>query len=205
MTRIIVGIAGASGAIYGVRLLQVLREAGVETHVIVSAGASTTIAHELHCSVADVTALADVVHDERDLAASIASGSFRVDGMVVAPCSIKVLSGVANSYDDSLIVRAADVRLKERQRLVLLVRETPLHVGHLELMVRAARAGAIIFPPVPSHYVQPATVDDLVDHTVMRVCDQLGIAAELSPRWTGLPDESDVGSRPDGRNHPTAP
>lgn len=194
MARIIVGIAGASGAIYGVRLLQVLRKADVETHLIVSSGAETTIAHELDWSIEDIISLADVVHDERDLAASIASGSFRVDGMVVAPCSIKVLSGVANSYDDSLIVRAADVRLKERQPLVLMVRETPLHIGHLKLMVQAAEAGAIIFPPVPSHYVQPATVEDLVDHTVMRVCDQLGIATELSPRWTGLSGGAGAGA-----------
>ncbi len=190
--RVIVGITGASGSVYGLRLLQVLHDVeGVECHAIVSAGARTTIAHELACNVGAVEGLADVVHDDRDLAASVASGSFRVDGMVIAPCSIKVLSGIAHSYADTLVVRAADVRLKERQPLVLLVRETPLHLGHLRLMTAAAELGAVIFPPAPSMYIRPGTVDDLVDHTVMRVCDQLGVATDLSLRWQGLTEPSD--------------
>lgn len=189
MRRIVVAITGASGSIYGLRTVEVLAKAGdVETHLIVSKGAATTIQHELDRSVSDITALADVIHDDGDLAASIASGSFRVDGMVIAPCSIKTLSGIAHCYDDNLVVRAADVRLKERQPLVLLVREAPLHLGHLRAMTAAAEAGAIIFPPVPSLYNRPTTIDELVDHTIMRVCDQLGIETDLSGRWNGLPD-----------------
>ena len=189
MRRIVVAITGASGSIYGFRALEVLSKVGdVETHLIVSKGAATTMLHELDRPLSDVTALADVVHDDGDLAASLASGSFRVDGMVIAPCSIKTLSGIANSYDDNLVVRAADVRLKERQPLVLLLREAPLHVGHLRLMLAAAEAGAVIFPPVPAMYNRPTSIDDLVDHTVMRVCDQLGIDTDLSTRWHGLHD-----------------
>ncbi len=187
MRRIVVAIPGASGSVYGFRALEVLAKASdVETHLIVTKGAATTARHELDRPLTDITGLADVVHDDEDLAASIASGSFRVDGMVVAPCSIKTLSGIANSYDDNLVVRAADVRLKERQPLVLLVREAPLHLGHLRLMVAAAEAGAVIFPPVPAMYNRPASIDDLVDHTIMRVCDQLGIETDLSARWHGL-------------------
>lgn len=187
MRRVIIAITGASGTIFGVRMLEVLRDlGGIETHLIMSAGAEATMRHEIDRSPADIAALADVVHDDGDLAASIASGSFRVDAMAVAPCSIKTLSGIANSYDDNLVVRAADVRLKERQPLLLLVRETPLHVGHLRLMTQAAEAGAIIFPPVPSMYINPKNIGDLVEHTVMRALDQLGIATELSTRWTGL-------------------
>jgi 4-hydroxy-3-polyprenylbenzoate decarboxylase len=186
MRRVIVAITGASGSIFGVRALEVLRNVeDVETHLVVSAGAATTISYELDRSVADIEDLADVVHSDRDLSASIASGSFRVHGMIVAPCSVKTLSGVAHSYDDTLTVRAADVRLKERQPLVLVVRETPLHLGHLRNMAAAAEAGAVIFPPVPSMYIRPSTIDDLVDHTIMRVFDQLDIELDLSPRWTG--------------------
>jgi 4-hydroxy-3-polyprenylbenzoate decarboxylase len=189
MRRVIVAITGASGSIYGVRALEVLRTVDdVETHLVVSAGAVTTIGFELDRSLADIEALADVVHDDRDLAASIASGSYRVHGMIVAPCSIKTLSGVASSYDDTLTVRAADVRLKERQPLVLVVRETPFHLGHLKVMTAAAEAGAVIFPPVPSMYIRPTTIDDLVDHTIMRVLDQLDIELDLSLRWAGNAD-----------------
>lgn len=188
--RVVVGISGASGAVYGIRLLQVFSELeGIETHTVISRGAATTIDHETDLKVTDVHALADVVHDDADLGASIASGSFRVHGMVIAPCSIKVLSGIANCYDDSLLVRAADVRLKERQRLVLLVRETPLHHGHLRLMTLASDAGAIIMPPAPAMYTNPSTIAELVDHTVMRVCDQLDIETDLSRRWAGLDGE----------------
>lgn len=194
MKRIVVGISGASGAVYGVRLLEALRPiADVETHLVVSDGGATTLRHELDLKVTEVQRLADVVHDQRDLGATIASGSYRVDGMVIAPCSIKVLSGIANCYDDNLLVRAADVRLKERQPLVLLVRETPLHRGHLRLMTLAAEAGAVIQPPVPSMYIRPQTIDDLVDHTTMRVCDQLGIDAGFGTRWQGMNDEEDLG------------
>ena len=187
MKRIVVGISGASGSVYGRRILEVLRDLDdVETHVVISKGARATIEHELGHDVAVVEQLADHVHADSDLSASIASGSFRVHAMVVAPCSIKVLSGVANSYDDTLIVRSADMRLKERQRLVLMVRETPLHLGHLRLMTLATEAGAIVFPPVTSMYVHPTTIEDLIDHTVMRVCDQLELDIDLSPRWQGL-------------------
>lgn len=187
--RIVVGVSGASGAIYGTRLLEVLGLiGGIERHLVVSPGARATLALETGMSLEDLEKLADVVHDDGDLAAPIASGSFRVDAMVIAPCSIKTLSGVAHSYDDTLLVRAADVRLKEHQPLVLLVRETPLHLGHLRLMTAAAEAGAIIFPPVPSMYVRPTSIANLVDHTIMRVCDQIGLDAELSPRWEGIPE-----------------
>jgi 4-hydroxy-3-polyprenylbenzoate decarboxylase len=189
--RVIVGISGASGAIYGVRLLEVLGALDdVETHAVITRGAATTLDHETRRKVADVEALADVVHDDADLGATIASGSFRVDGMVVAPCSIKTLSSIANCTDDSLLVRAADVRLKERQPLVLLLRESPLHRGHLRLMTIAAESGAVIMPAVTAMYVRPVTVADLVDHTVMRVCDQLGVETDLAPRWAGLADAS---------------
>lgn len=186
MKEIVVGITGASGAVYGQRLLEVLGSLDdVATHLVVSRGAQATIEHELDCDLAALERLADVVHRNDDLAAPLASGSFRVDGMVVAPCSIKTLSAVANSYDDDLIARSADVRLKERQPLVLLVRESPLHLGHLRQMVAAAEAGAIIFPAVTAMYVRPATIGELIDHTVMRVCDQLGLDVPLSPRWSG--------------------
>ena len=185
---VVVGISGASGAIYGVRLLEVLgARADVETHLVMSAGAKTTIRYETDRDPADVAALADVTYDERDLAASLASGSFLTDGMVIAPCSMRTLSGVANSAADNLITRAADVHLKERRRLVLVVRETPLHAGHLRLMSDATAAGAVILPPVPGFYTRPQTIADIVDHTVGKVLDVLGIHDhELFSRWTGL-------------------
>jgi 4-hydroxy-3-polyprenylbenzoate decarboxylase len=171
-----------------VRLLEVLREvAGVETHLILSAGARRTIEHELDRDAEMVTALADVVHDERAVGDSIASGTFVTDGMVVAPCSIKTLSAIANSYSDNLISRAADVCLKERRRLVLVVRETPLHAGHLRLMLRATEAGAVVLPPVPGFYHRPATIAELVDHTVTKILDQFGIHLDLIRRWEGVP------------------
>ena len=195
--RIVVAISGASGAIYGVRLLAVLSAIDdIETHAVITRGAAATLDHEVGMKVADVEATADVVHDDGDLGASIASGSFPVAGMIVAPCSIKTLSAIANCTDDSLVVRAADVRLKERQPLVLLVRESPLHRGHLRLMTLAAEAGAVIMPAVTAMYVKPRTVADLVDHTVMRMCDQLGIETDLSPRWAGLGDARHEEPRP---------
>jgi 4-hydroxy-3-polyprenylbenzoate decarboxylase len=189
VNRIVVGISGASGAIYGVRLLEVLGAIdGIETHLVVTRGAAATLDHETGMKVTAVEALADVVHDDADLGAAIASGSYRVDGMVVAPCSITTLSAIANCAADTLLGRAADVRLKERQPLVLLVRESPLHRGHLRLMTLAAESGAVIMPAVTAMYVKPTSIADVIDHTVMRICDQLGIATELSPRWAGLGD-----------------
>lgn len=189
MKRLIVGISGASGAIYGVRLLQVLRDVdGVETHLIMSAAARQTLALETGLSVRDVQALADVVHDARDIAASISSGSFKTAGMVILPCSIKTLSGIVHSYTDGLLTRAADVVLKERRKLVLCVRETPLHLGHLRLMTQAAEIGALIMPPVPAFYHQPQTLDDIINQTVNRVLDQFDIdlPQDLFTRWQGV-------------------
>jgi len=182
--RIVVGISGASAPVYGVRLLEVLRDlAGVETHLVLSGGARRTIAYEMERDPDGVAALADVVHDERAVGDSIASGTFVTDGMVVAPCSIKTLSAIATSYSDNLITRAADVCLKERRRLVLVVRETPLH---LRLMLQATEAGAVILPPVPGFYHRPATIAELVDHTVTKVLDQFGIHVDLIRRWEGI-------------------
>ena len=185
--RIVVGISGASGAIYGIRLLEVLSERPeIETHLIISGAAEMTIRYETGREPADVAALADVTYGERDLAAALASGTFLTAGMVVAPCSMRTLSGVANSANDNLIVRAADVHLKERRRLVLVVRETPLHAGHLRLMAEATASGAVILPPVPGFYQRPQTVEDIVDHTIGKVLDVLGISDhELFRRWTG--------------------
>jgi 4-hydroxy-3-polyprenylbenzoate decarboxylase len=185
-------MSGASGAVYGARLIEVLAGmSDIELHAIISAGAGATIRYELGEDPADIAALADHVHDEKDLAAPLASGTFLTDAMVVAPCSIRSLSAIANSANDSLLVRAADVHLKERRRLVLVVRETPLHEGHLRLMTLATRAGAVILPPVPGFYVRPATVAELVDHTIGKILDSIGVAHDLSPRWSGLtaPDE----------------
>ena len=188
MKRLIVGISGASGAIYGVRLLQVLRDvAGVETHLVMSQAARQTLSLETDLSLRDVQALSDVVHDARDIAASISSGSFKTAGMVILPCSIKTLSGIVNSYTDTLVTRAADVVLKERRPLVLCVRETPLHLGHLRLMTQAAELGAIIMPPVPAFYHRPTSLDDVINQTVNRVLDQFDIdlPEDLFTRWQG--------------------
>lgn len=182
--RIIVGISGASGVVYGVRLLQQLRVMGdVETHLIVSEGGARTLAVETDWRLDDLRTLCDVYHRNDNLAASIASGSFPAHGMIVAPCSIRTLSGIANCYAENLMLRAADVTLKERRRLVLMVRETPLHKGHLELMVRASDYGAQILPPTPAFYHGPQTLDEVIDQTVGRALDCLGIAHELVPRW----------------------
>ncbi len=167
MRRIIVGISGASGAIYGIRMLEVLQGADdIEVHLIMSSSAGQTVADETDWKLADVKALADVVHNNKDIGASLSSGSFRTAGMIVAPCSVKTLSGIVNSYDDNLLTRAADVCLKEKRRVVLLVRETPLHLGHLELMARAASYGAVVMPPVPAYYHRPKTLDDVINQTV---------------------------------------
>ncbi|ELT0931721.1 UbiX family flavin prenyltransferase [Enterobacter roggenkampii] len=188
MKRLIVGLSGASGAIYGVRLLQVLRNvANVETYLVMSQAARQTLSLETDLSLRDVQALADVVHDARDIAASISSGSFKTAGMVILPCSIKTLSGIVNSYTDTLVTRAADVVLKERRPLVLCVRETPLHLGHLRLMTQAAELGAVIMPPVPAFYHRPQTLDDIINQTVNRVLDQFDIdlPEDLFTRWQG--------------------
>lgn len=186
MPRIVLAISGASGAIYGVRMAQVLGEiSDIELHLIVSRGAAATISYETTVTPRDVESLADAVYEESNLAAALASGTFQTDGMVVAPCSIRTLSAVANSANDNLIARAADVHLKERRRLVLMVRETPLHAGHLRLMSDATAAGAIILPPVPGFYVRPRTIEELVDHSVGKALDLLGVEHALSRRWTG--------------------
>lgn len=188
MKRLIIGISGASGAIYGVRLLQVLQDvAEVETHLVMSQSARQTLALETDYSLRDVQALANVVHDARDIAASISSGSYKTEGMVILPCSMKTLSGIVHSYTDGLLTRAADVVLKERRRLVLGVRETPLHLGHLRLMTSAAELGAIIMPPVPAFYHRPESVQEIIDQTVNRVLDQFDITLpkDLFTRWQG--------------------
>lgn len=185
MKRLIIGISGASGAIYGVRLLQALRALpAVETHLVMSQAARQTLALETDLSLREVQALADVVHDARDIAASLSSGSFKTAGMVILPCSIKTLSAIVHGYSDTLLVRAADVVLKERRPLVLCVRETPLHLGHLRTMTAAAEMGAIIMPPMPAFYHRPQRIEDLIDQTVNRVLDQLDISLpqDLFPR-----------------------
>ncbi|HCE27487.1 MAG TPA: 3-octaprenyl-4-hydroxybenzoate carboxy-lyase [Comamonadaceae bacterium] len=185
--RIIVAISGASGAVYGVRLLQVLQTcAGVESHLVVSDAGWRTLRHELDMDPASVEALAHTVHDARNVGASIASGSFQCAGMVIAPCSMRTLAAVAHGLSDSLLTRAADVVLKERRRLVLMVRETPLHLGHLRNMVSLTEMGAIVCPPVPAFYQRPQSVADIVDHSVARALDLLEVPHALAVRWQGL-------------------
>jgi len=187
MKRLIVGISGASGVIYGIRLLQVLQQGGeIETHLVMSAAAKATIAQETDWKISDVEKLANVVHNPNDIGASIASGSFVTLGMVIVPCSIKTLSAVANSYSAELMARAADVCLKEGRPLILCVRETPLHLGHLRLMTHAAEIGATILPPIPAFYGNPQTVDDIIDGTIGRILLRLGIDNELYTKWKGM-------------------
>jgi len=183
--RIVVAITGASGVAYGVRALELLGQHGVETHLVLTRSGIATLSHETDLSARQVKDLAAVVHSPSDLGASISSGSFPVAAMLVAPCSVRTLSGIANSYDEDLVVRAADVTLKERRRLVLLLRETPLHAGHLRLMAQATEAGAVVMPPVPAFYSRPRTIEDLVDDTVHRALDVLGCPLEHDRRWTG--------------------
>lgn len=188
MRRVIIGISGASGVIHGIRLLEVLRPVdGVETHLILTNAAKRTIALETDWAVDAVEALADARYRVGDIAAAVASGSFRTDAMVVAPCSMKTLSGIANSYADNLLIRAAEVTLKERRPLVLVPRETPLHLGHLRLLVRVAEIGAVVMPPMPAFYHRPSSVGEIVDQTVNRIVDVLGVdlGRDLVPRWTG--------------------
>ena len=186
--RFIVAITGASGAIYGVRLLQALRALpDYETHLVMSASGALTASQEVDLKRSDIEALADVVHSVKDIGATISSGSFRTTGMVIAPCSMKTLAGVAHGLADNLISRAADVVLKERRRLVLMARETPLNLAHLRNMTAVTEMGAIVFPPVPAFYARPGSIDDMVDHTVGRVLDLFDIDHELVCRWRGLP------------------
>ena len=181
--RLVVGISGASGVTYGVRLLSVLKDTDYETHLIISKSGELNIKIETDYDPADVKALADYVYDHKNMAASLASGSFLTAGMVVVPCTIKTLSGIANSYNENLLVRAADVTLKEKRKLVLVVRETPLHKGHLRLMTMAADMGAHILPPVPSFYHMPKTIDDIIDQTIGKIFDYMGIEHDLFRRW----------------------
>lgn len=194
--RLIVGMSGASGVIYGIRLLETLREmTDVESHLIISRDARLNIALETEWSAHDVESLADVVHSDKNLAASISSGSFQTTGMVVAPCSMKTLSGVVNSYADNLIVRAADVVLKEQRRLVLVPRESPLHVGHTRLLHEAALMGAVICPPMPAFYNTPTSVDDIINHTVGRILDLFGLDTGTVKRWQGPPRDLEQNDR----------
>jgi flavin prenyltransferase len=184
--RIVVGLSGATGVVYGVRLLQVLREIpDVETHLVVSAPGKKTLIHETDYAVKDVEALAHAVYDNRDIGCALASGSFRTAGMAIAPCSIKTAAAVANSVTDTLIARAADVSLKEGRPLVMVVRETPLHRGHLRQLLTLAELGAIVLPPMPAFYLRPRTIEEIVDHTVGRILDRLGLPHRLVPEWTG--------------------
>lgn len=187
--RLIVGISGATGPQYGIRMLEVLHELGIESHLIISERACYNVKLESDDSVEYAKSLATAVYDVRDVGAAPASGSFLSSGMVVVPCSIKTLSAIANCYNDNLLVRTADVTLKEKRRLVLMVRETPLHIGHLKLMTAACEAGATILPPMPAFYHHPKTIEELVDQTIGKVLDQFGIAHNLFERWGGPPKD----------------
>lgn len=198
--RVIVGISGASGTAYGVRLLEVLQgEPDVETHLVMSQSARRTLHFEMDLTAREIEDRADVVHKPNDIGASIASGSFRAHAMVVAPCSMKTAAGIATSYSDNLLLRAADVMLKERRRLVLLVRETPLHLGHLRILTQLAEIGAIIMPAAPAFYQRPETIDDLIDQTVNRVLDlaDVELRRDLFPRWTGERPAPDAHNEPE--------
>jgi 4-hydroxy-3-polyprenylbenzoate decarboxylase len=184
---VLVAITGASGAIYGVETLRLLREVGHPAHLILSEVGRRTLEIETDVSIDEVKSLADEVHSNKDQAACVSSGSYRTKGMVIAPCSMKTLSGVANSFAENLVIRAADVTLKERRPLILVLRETPYHAGHIDLMKRASDAGAIIFPPMPAFYTRPQTIDDLVKQSVGRILDMLDIRHEKIERWTGPP------------------
>ena len=189
MRKIVVGISGATGVIYGVRMLKALFESGVETHLVITSSAIRNMLIETEYTMADLDPFASTIYDVDDVGAAIASGSFQIDGMVIAPCSVKTLSAVANSFNYNLLIRAADVNLKERRRLILLVRETPFHEGHLDLMMRVTRMGGIIMPPVPAFYHMPKTIEDIIDQSVGKVLDLFGIDASLFRRWGSSPKE----------------
>jgi 4-hydroxy-3-polyprenylbenzoate decarboxylase len=195
MSKIVVGISGASGVVYGVKMLKALHECGMETHLVVTQSGIKNLHLETDYTMADLEPFASTIYGIDDVGAAIASGSFKVDGMIIAPCSIKTLSAVANSFDYNLLIRAADVNLKERRRLVLLVRETPFHEGHLDLMMRVTRMGGIIMPPVPAFYHMPKTIDDLIDQSVGKVLDLFSIDAKLFRRW-GTEEEDESRQRP---------
>jgi 4-hydroxy-3-polyprenylbenzoate decarboxylase len=197
--RLIVGISGASGVTYGVRLLQLLRNAGVETHLVMSRTAEITFAYETDLKISDVVALADKHHAISDMAASISSGSFKTMGMIVAPCSMRSMSEIASGVTTTLLTRAADVTLKERRRLVLMVRETPLHAGHLRTMTALSEIGAIIAPPVPAFYAKPDSLEDMIDHTVGRVLDLFDIDVGIVRRWS---EDPALKRRPDSCKDP---
>ncbi len=184
---LIIGITGATGVIYGIRLLEVLAaRKDIETHLVISDAGELNIRHETDWKIEAIKALADYYYDINDIGARLASGSFKRDGMIVAPCSIKTLSALANSYTENLLIRAGDVTLKERKRLVLLVREMPLHIGHIRNMERLSEMGAIIMPPLPAFYHRPKTIEDIIDHTIGKVLDIFGIEHNLFQRWPGL-------------------
>ena len=183
--RLVIGISGASGAIYGVRLLELMKDSGIETHLIISRAARLTLAHETDISVADVEALATVVYPEQDVGAACSSGSFRTLGMIVAPCSIKTMGEIATGTTTNLVSRAADVCLKERRRVVLMLRETPLHLGHIRSMAAVTEAGAIVYPPVPAFYARPASLEEMIDHTLGRVLDLFDVEIGTVRRWSG--------------------
>jgi len=189
MKRIVVGITGATAVIYGIRLLEVLSDLSVETHLVLSEQGKRNIRIETQFDVSTIESLSTHVHNIDDLGASISSGSFKTDGMVIVPCTIKTLSGVAHSYNDNLIVRAADVTLKEKRKLVVVVRETPLHKGHLEMMCRVADLGGIILPPIPAFYHGPNSLDDIIDHAVGKILDQFDIEHSLFRRWSEVPSQ----------------
>ena len=187
MKRIIVGISGASGVIYGIRLLEMLKQMDdVESHLVLTNGAKLNISLESEFETKQVESLADVVHNDKNLGATIASGSYETEGMIIAPCSMKTLSGIANSYAANLIVRAADVILKEKRNLIIIPRETPLHLGHIDLLRKVSLMGAHVVPPNPAFYNNPKTIDDIVNHTVGRVLDLIGIDNEVVSRWKGV-------------------
>lgn len=193
--KLVVGMSGASGAIYGIRILEVLREAGVETHLVMSDSAKRTVPYETDYSVEAVKELASHVHPIGDVGACISSGSFRHDGMVIAPCSIKTLSAIANCFNTNLLIRAADVSLKERRRLVLMLRETPLHLGHVRLMAQATESGAVLVPPMPAFYHRPKTLEDVIMQSVNKALDQFDLGLDLFKRWTGNEEREAARSR----------
>ncbi len=191
MKRLIIGISGASGVIYGIRLLELLQvDQAIETHLILSSSAKRTIPIETDWSIGDVEALADETHSYKNIAASVSSGSFRTDGMIVAPCTIKTLSGIVHCYADNLLIRAADVTLKEGRKLVVMPREAPLHVGHCKLLYEAAQMGIQIVPPMPAFYNQPKTIDDLINHSLGRVLELFGVDTGTVGRWTGTQEKA---------------
>ncbi|MCZ6903998.1 MAG: UbiX family flavin prenyltransferase [Rickettsia endosymbiont of Ixodes persulcatus] len=183
--KIIIAMSGASGAIYGIRLLEILKQQNIETHLVISEGAALTIKAETTYSIEAIKNLANYYYDDKDLGATISSGSFKTSGMIIAPCSMKTLASIAHSMEDTLISRAAGVVLKDRRKLILMTRETPLHIGHLENMLKVASYGGIIAPPVPAFYNNPASIDDIVNHSVTRVLDFFDIETNLIKRWGG--------------------